>query len=122
MQHAGVAALADGARTVAEARAAYARRRALLVAGLRTLGFGIAARAARARSTCSPMRARSAPTRAASRSRCSSARTSPCTPGIDFGAAGEGFLRFCYAASEADIAEALARMQPVLQAMRGAWR
>ena len=41
-----------------------------------------------------------------------------CTPGVDFGAAGEGCLRFCYAASEAAIEEALARMKPVLAELR----
>ena len=35
-------------------------------------------------------------------------------PGIDFGAAGEGWLRFCYAASESTIEEALERMGRVL--------
>ena len=37
-------------------------------------------------------------------------------PGIDFGAAGEGFLRFCYAASEADLEEALSRLAKALPA------
>ena len=37
------------------------------------------------------------------------------TPGIDFGEAGEGFLRFCYAAAEEQIAEALERLAPVLR-------
>ena len=32
------------------------------------------------------------------------------TPGIDFGTAGEGFLRFCYAASESDLELALERI------------
>ena len=36
------------------------------------------------------------------------------TPGVDFGAAGEGWLRFCYAASDDAIDEALARMGRVL--------
>jgi aspartate/methionine/tyrosine aminotransferase len=40
------------------------------------------------------------------------------TPGIDFGVAGEGWLRFCCAASEADIERALARLAPVLSELR----
>ena len=32
------------------------------------------------------------------------------TPGVDFGRAGEGMLRFCYAASEDQIREALERL------------
>jgi aspartate/methionine/tyrosine aminotransferase len=36
------------------------------------------------------------------------------TPGVDFGAVGEGWLRFCYAASESAITEALERLARVL--------
>ena len=36
------------------------------------------------------------------------------TPGIDFGAAAEGMLRFCYAVSEEAVDEALARLAEVL--------
>jgi aspartate/methionine/tyrosine aminotransferase len=39
-------------------------------------------------------------------------------PGIDFGVAGEGWLRFCCAASEAAIGEALARLARVLPSLR----
>ena len=35
-------------------------------------------------------------------------------PGVDFGEAGEGWLRFCCAASEADLEEGLARIARVL--------
>ena len=41
------------------------------------------------------------------------------TPGIDFGEAGEGWLRFCYAVSEETIdtaLESLARLLPELEA------
>ena len=36
------------------------------------------------------------------------------TPGVDFGAAGEGWLRFCYANSEAALEGALTRLARVL--------
>ena len=36
------------------------------------------------------------------------------TPGIDFGEAAEGFLRLCYAVSDATLDEALARLAEVL--------
>jgi aspartate/methionine/tyrosine aminotransferase len=39
-------------------------------------------------------------------------------PGIDFGAAGEGWLRFCYAASEEAIGEALQRLARVLPGLQ----
>jgi aspartate/methionine/tyrosine aminotransferase len=47
------------------------------------------------------------------------------TPGIDFGEAAEGRLRFCYARSRATIETALARLAPVLERLaneRGAGR
>ena len=39
-------------------------------------------------------------------------------PGVDFGEAGEGWLRFCCAASEATIEEALQRLARVLPELR----
>ena len=40
------------------------------------------------------------------------------TPGVDFGSAGEGWLRFSYAASDAAIEEAMARLAAALPARR----
>ncbi len=37
------------------------------------------------------------------------------SPGSAFGAEGEGYMRFCYASSEARLSEALARMEPMLK-------
>ena len=42
-----------------------------------------------------------------------------CTPGVDFGANGEGFIRFCYANSLENITEGMARLRRYLEA-RGA--
>jgi aspartate/methionine/tyrosine aminotransferase len=117
VQLAGVAALREGAPTVAAARAAYARRRALLVAGLRALGFGVAREPAGAFYVFADARAFGRDSVALASTLFERARVA-CTPGVDFGAAGEGFLRFCYAASEDAIAEALARMKPVLEELR----
>jgi aspartate/methionine/tyrosine aminotransferase len=39
-----------------------------------------------------------------------------CTPGIDFGAGGEGYLRFSYANSLENISEALNRLEGYLHA------
>ena len=36
------------------------------------------------------------------------------TPGVDFGDAAEGYLRFCYAVSDATLDAALARLRAVL--------
>ncbi len=120
VQHAGVAALREGAATVAAARAAYARRRELLASGLRALGFGVAARPQGAFYVFADARrfgGAGASSLALANALLERAHVAV-TPGIDFGAAGEGFLRFCYAASEADIAEALTRLAPVLAELR----
>jgi aspartate/methionine/tyrosine aminotransferase len=119
VQHAGIAALRHGASTVAAARAAYAQRRALLVGGLRALGFGVAREPEGAFYVFADARAFGADSVALASALLERAHVA-CTPGVDFGAAGEGYLRFCYAASEADLGEALARMQPVLAELRAA--
>jgi aspartate/methionine/tyrosine aminotransferase len=117
VQHAGLAALREGAGTVAAARTAYARRRERLVGGLRALGFGIAREPAGAFYVFADARAFGAGSVALASTLLERAHVA-CTPGVDFGAAGEGFLRFCYAASEDAIEEALARMKPVLGELR----
>ncbi len=113
VQYAGIAALRFGAPSVEAMRVAYTARRGLLLAGLRKLGFGIpsiprgafyAFVDARPFGTDSLALANTLLTRAGV----------ACTPGIDYGAAGEGFLRFSFAASEEDIAEGLERLGRVL--------
>jgi aspartate/methionine/tyrosine aminotransferase len=117
VQHAGLAALREGEATVVAAREAYARRRTQLVEGLRALGFGVAAPPAGAFYVFADARAFGADSVALA-SRLLERAHVACTPGVDFGAAGEGFLRFCYAAREGDIAEALERLAPVLGELR----
>lgn len=119
VQHAGIAALREGASTVAAARDAYARRRTLLVAGLRGLGFGVAREPAGAFYVFADAHAFGGDSVALASTLLERAHVA-CTPGVDFGAAGEGCLRFCYAASEEDIAEAMVRMKPVLEELRAA--
>jgi aspartate/methionine/tyrosine aminotransferase len=119
VQHAGLAALREGAATVAAARAAYARRRTRLVSGLRALGFGVAREPQGAFYVFADAGAFGRDSVALAGALLERAHVA-CTPGVDFGAAGEGFLRFCYAASDAAIDEALARMQPVLASLRRA--
>jgi aspartate/methionine/tyrosine aminotransferase len=121
VQEAGIAALAHGGPTVEAMRSRYARRRDLLVDGLRRLGFGI------------PRAPEGAFYVLADASRFGDDSLELAftlldragvgtTPGIDFGEAGEGMLRFCYAVSEEKIEEGLARLAPVLAelgALRG---
>ena len=116
VQRAGIAALREGASTVAAMRAAYERRRDLLVEGLRRLGFGVPVVPDGAFYVFADARAFGADSLALAFEILERAHVGT-TPGVDFGAEGEGFLRFCYAASEASLREALARLEGVLPSL-----
>jgi aspartate aminotransferase len=118
VQRAGLAALASGASFVAEQRALYQGRRDRLVAGLRALGFGIPTPPAGALYVFADARAFGADSRALVGTLLERAHVAV-TPGIDFGEAGEGFLRFCFAVSEEALDEGLERLAPVLAELRG---
>ena len=113
VQRAGIAALSDGAATVAAMREAYDRRRRLLVKGLRELGFGVPALPEGAFYVFADARRFGGDSVQLAFELLDAAHVGT-TPGVDFGAAGEGWLRFCYAASEDAITEALARLARVL--------
>jgi aspartate/methionine/tyrosine aminotransferase len=117
VQRAGLAALREGEATLEAMRAAYPRRRLLLVEGLRKLGFGVPALPQGAFYVFADARAFGADSLGLARDLLERAHVGT-APGIDFGAAGEGFLRFCYAASEADLALALERLGRALAAPR----
>ena len=114
VQRAGLAALEHGEPTVAAMREAYARRRDLLVAGLRALGFGVPAAPQGAFYVLADARRFDTDSLRLAARILEEAHVAV-TPGIDFGTAGEGFLRFCYANSDEAIAEALTRMRRVLR-------
>jgi aspartate/methionine/tyrosine aminotransferase len=113
VQHAGLAALREGAGTLAAMREVYARRRTLLVEGLRKLGFGIPVLPQGAIYVFADARAFRASSLELASEILERAHVGVC-PGVDFGALGEGWLRFCCAASEEDIGEALERLARVL--------
>jgi len=113
VQIAGLAALRDGAAEVEVMRDAYARRRALLLAGLRELGFRIPSEPEGAFYIFADAGAFGSDSRKLAFDILERAHVGV-TPGIDFGAAGEGWLRFCYAVSEDAIEEALERLARVL--------
>jgi aspartate/methionine/tyrosine aminotransferase len=115
VQHAGIAALREGAETVAAMRSAYDRRRTRLVEGLRKLGFGVPAVPKGAFYVFADARAFGDDSLGLAFDLLERAHVGVC-PGVDFGAAGEGWLRFCYAATEASIAEALERLERALPA------
>jgi aspartate/methionine/tyrosine aminotransferase len=109
VQRAGLAALEHGAATVASMRAAYDRRRHILVDGLRGLGLGVPRLPLGAFYVFADARAFDADSRRLAFSLLEQAHVAV-TPGVDFGAAGEGWLRFSCAASEETLREALERL------------
>ena len=113
VQHAGIAALREGGETVAAMRSAYARRRVLLADGLRKLGFAIPALPQGAFYVFADARRFGTDSLRMAFDLLERARVGV-TPGIDFGAAGEGWLRFCCAVSEETIEEALERLADAL--------
>jgi aspartate/methionine/tyrosine aminotransferase len=115
VQHAGIAALREGGPTLAAMREAYARRRRMLAEGLREIGFRIPRLPAGAFYVFADARAFGGDSLRLAFDLLERAGVGT-TPGIDFGTAGEGWLRFCCAASEASIEEALARLARALRA------
>jgi aspartate/methionine/tyrosine aminotransferase len=117
VQYAGIAALREGAERVETMRAAYDQRRRLLLAGLRELGFRVPSEPEGAFYIFADARAFGADSRKLAFEILERAHVGV-TPGVDFGGAGEGWLRFCYAASEASIETALERLAGVLPELR----
>ena len=115
VQRAGIAALAHGEPHALAMRQKYEQRRDRMVAGLRALGFGVPHVPEGAFYVFADARAFSRDSRALAFDLLERAHVGT-TPGVDFGAAGEGWLRFSYAASDATIEEALARLAGALPA------
>jgi aspartate/methionine/tyrosine aminotransferase len=117
VQHAGLAALREGAATVAEMCAAYGKRRMQLLEGLRGLGVRVPVTPRGAFYVFADARDFGGDSLRLAMLLLERAKVGTC-PGVDFGEAGEGWLRFCCAASEAAIDEALARLGRVLPSLR----
>jgi len=113
VQRAGIAALEHGAATTATMRDAYALRRGLLMDGLKRLGFEIPVAPSGAFYVFANAGRFDTDSRRLSSRLLEEAHVAV-TPGVDFGAAGEGHLRFSCTAADADIHEALARIGRVL--------
>jgi aspartate/methionine/tyrosine aminotransferase len=114
VQWAGVTALEEAGPDLEAMRRTYARRRPLLVEGLRALGFKIPAPPPGAFYVFADARHLSADSERLAYDLLERARVGV-TPGVDFGPGGEGFLRFSYAASEERIREALSRLERYLR-------
>jgi aspartate/methionine/tyrosine aminotransferase len=115
VQRAGVAALAHGEATRRAMVEAYARRRGLLVDGLRKLRLEVPVPPRGAFYVFADARAHGADSRRLAAELLERAHVAV-TPGIDFGAAGEAWLRFSLSAADADIEEALERLARALLA------
>jgi aspartate/methionine/tyrosine aminotransferase len=118
VQAAGLATLREGRGTVTRMCRAYDRRRRLIVEGLRALGFVVPVLPRGAFYVFADARAFGADSRHLAFDLLERAHVAV-TPGIDFGSAGEGWLRFSYANSEEAIEEALARLDGALGALAG---
>ena len=113
VQHAGIAALESGAADVAKMRAVYQGRRDFLAAGLRRLGFGLPTLPEGAFYLFADASRFGADSKQLASEILERAHVGVC-PGIDFGRAGEGKLRFCYAVSESTLETALDQLERVL--------
>ena len=113
VQHAGIAALEQGAPDVAKMRSVYQKRRGLLAKGLVDLGFEIPSLPEGAFYLFAGASRFGADSKALASEILERAHVGVC-PGVDFGAAGEGKLRFCYAVSEDTLQCALERLAEVL--------
>ena len=98
----------------AEMLEACSARRSLLVEGLRRLGFGIDRDPEGAFYVLADATAFGSDSRALAFELLERAHVGV-TPGIDFGEAAEGRLRFCYARGRVTLEAALARLEPVLE-------
>ncbi len=117
VQHAGIAVLREEGRTqgrvLKEMVDAYARRRRILIDGLRSLGFEVPVDPMGAFYVFADARRFGSDSLALAYTLLDRANVGV-APGVDFGDAGEGWLRFSYANSESAIAEALDRIGRVL--------
>jgi aspartate/methionine/tyrosine aminotransferase len=114
VQRAGIAALTQAGPEVEHMRAVYDERRRFLLAGLARLGFHIPAPPTGAFYVFINARHLSADSYALAFDILEQARVGV-TPGVDFGAEGEGYLRLSYANSLENLAEALDRLQTYLE-------
>jgi aspartate/methionine/tyrosine aminotransferase len=118
VQRAGIAALTQAGPDIERMRITYDQRRRFLLAGLKKLGFLIKVPPTGAFYVFVNARHLSLDSYALAFDILEKAKVGV-TPGIDFGAGGEGYLRFSYANSLENLAEALKRLETYLAARRG---
>ena len=113
VQAAGVAALTQAQPDVVRMRGIYDERRRFIIPALRRLGFGIATEPTGAFYILANAKRFTADSYAFAFEILEHAKVGV-TPGVDFGSNGEGYLRFSYANSLDNIAEALRRLDAFL--------
>jgi aspartate/methionine/tyrosine aminotransferase len=113
VQAAGIAALREAQPEVARMRAIYDQRRRFIIPGLRRLGFGIATEPTGAFYVLANAKRFTEDSYAFAFEILEQAKVG-LAPGVDFGRNGEGYLRFCYANSLENLAEALRRLEAFL--------
>jgi len=113
VQAAGIAALREALPDSERMRRAYDERRRFIVPGLRRLGFGVATEPNGAFYVFANARRYSGDSYRLAFEILERAKVCV-SPGVAFGTNGEGFLRFCYANSLENLAEALGRLERYL--------
>ena len=112
-QAAGVVALREGRGAVAAMREEFGRRRDVMVASLREIGFGVAAPPEGGFYVFANAKAFCEDSVAFARELLAETRVSV-TPGVDFGPASDGYIRLSYTANCDRIAEGMARLERYL--------
>jgi aspartate/methionine/tyrosine aminotransferase len=113
VQAAGIVALRAAQPDVERMRATYDERRRFIIPGLRRLGFGVATEPTGAFYVLANAKRFTTDSYAFAFEILERAKVGV-TPGVDFGSNGEGYLRFSYANSKDNIAEALCRLEVFL--------
>ncbi len=118
VQAAGLAALREAQPEVARMRAIYDERRRFIIPALRRLGFGIATEPTGAFYVLANAARFATDSYAFAFEILEQAKVGV-TPGVDFGRNGEGYIRFSYANSLENLAEALRRLEDFLTRRSG---
>jgi aspartate/methionine/tyrosine aminotransferase len=118
VQAAGITALREAQPEVARMRAIYDERRRFIIPALRRLGFGIATEPTGAFYVLANARRFTTDSYAFAFEILEQAKVGA-TPGVDFGRNGQGYIRFSYANSLENIAEALRRLEAFLARRSG---
>jgi len=117
VQWAGVAALREAGEDSRRFRAIFDERRRAMIAGLRSIGFGVGAEPTGAFYVLANARHLSGDSVSFARELLESSHVA-ITPGAAFGANAEGYLRFSYASSLERIQEGLNRLRRFLATWR----